>query len=496
MEVLDSTIANVAVPRIASDLSVAPNEAAWILGSYLVANAAILPISGWLATYFGRKRYYLWCVVLFTFSSLMCGLSTDLSTLIFFRVLQGLSGGGLAPSEQAIIADTVPTEKLGRAFSIYAFGIAVAPILGPTIGGWITDTYSWHWIFFINVPIGIISVILVSLYVHESDRAREEHRKARRAGVTVDWVGILLFVVGIAALEIFLEKGPKEDWFESDFILFFGALAFLALIVGVTWEYYQDNPAVDIGMFRHRHFTGACVLIAVVGIVVYGGTFLIPFMAQTLLDYNATNAGLVLMPGAIVLMIMIPLVGQLLDRVDARRVILFGLIASSLALWNLSSLNLNADFYHLAVARVFQSFSISFLAVSINTAAYYDIPAGKNNSASALLNLARNVGGSLGLALTTTFLVQRTQVHTNNLSYHASEYNPNFTAAADKIFQILKYQGLSVWQAQTMSYETLWQTLVKQASMLAVLDAFFIYAILYLAVIPFVFLLRKKRETG
>lgn len=494
MEVLDTTIANVALPRIAGDLSVAPDDAAWILGSYLVANAAILPISGWLATYFGRKRYYMACVFLFIVSSLMCGLSTSLESLIFFRVIQGLSGGGLAPSEQAIIADTIPAHKLGRAFSIYGFGLAVAPVVGPTVGGWITDTYSWHWIFFINVPIGIVSLILVWFFVHESESAKQAHEKARRAGVTIDWVGILLFVVGIAALEVFLEQGPKEDWFESDFVLILAVIASVSLLVGITWEWYQENPAVDVEMFRHRHFTGAFVLIFAVGFVAYGSTFLLPYMAQTLLDYNATNAGLLLMPGAFVLMIMIPVVGYLIDKVDARKIILFGLVASAGAMWHLSSLNLEIDFYGLALSRVFQSFSVAFLAVSINTAAYYDIPPEKINSASSLLNLSRNVGASLGIALTTSLLAHRTRVHINDLSYHASTYNPNFIESIRRIIIELKQQGLTALQAKSASYGVMWDTLVRQASMQAVIDAFQIFMILFLAVIPFVFLLKGKRK--
>jgi MFS transporter, DHA2 family, multidrug resistance protein len=496
MEVLDTTIANVALPRIAGDLSVSPNDAAWIIGAYLVANAAILPISGWLATYFGRKRYYMACVFLFVISSLLCGLATDLSTLIFFRVIQGLSGGGLAPTEQAIIADTIPAAHLGRAFSIYGFGLAVAPVLGPTFGGWITDTFSWHWIFFINVPIGIVSLLLVWFFVHESEAAKKAHKKMREEGFKIDWVGISLFVLGIAALEVVLEKGPREGWFESDFILVFSIAAFLCLIIGITWEWYQDHPAVDIEMFRHRHFTGAFILIFAVGLVAYGSTFLLPYMAQTLLDYNATNAGLLLMPGAIVLMIMIPVVGYLIDKIDARKIILFGLIASALAMWQMSTINLDVEFYDLALARALQSFALAFLAISINTAAYYDIPNEKANNASALLNLSRNVGASLGIALTTTLLTQRTQVHVNNLSYHASDYNPNFTESINRLIQALKEQGLAAFQAKNLSYEIMWDTLVKQASMQAVLDAFQTFMILFLSVIPFVFLLKAKRNNN
>lgn len=273
MEVLDTTIANVAIPRIAADLSVPVADATWVLGSYLVANAAILPISGWLATRFGRKRYFMACVIVFIASSLMCGFATNLPMLVFFRIIQGLSGGGLAPSEQAIIADSVPSDKLGRAFSIYATCIFFAPIIGPTFGGFITDNFSWHWIFFINLPIGLISLLLVYLFVHESEEVLKKAEEQRRKNASIDWIGIILFVSGIACLELVLEQGPKEGWFESN-LVFGGAIgAFFALLIGITWEWYQENPAVDVEMFKHRHFAVACFLLFIVGFVFYGSLF-------------------------------------------------------------------------------------------------------------------------------------------------------------------------------------------------------------------------------
>lgn len=493
MEVLDTTIANVAVPRIAGDLSVAPSDATWVLGSYLVANAAILPISGWLATRLGRKRYYMICVAGFVASSMMCGLSTNLTSLIFFRVLQGLSGGGLASSEQAMIADSVPPEKLGRAFSIYASCIFLAPVIGPTVGGWITDNFNWHWIFFINLPIGVISLMLTYFFVHESEETLKTAEAKRRESASIDWVGIILFVGGIACLEAVLEQGPKEGWFESNLILIGAIAAFFALLVGTTWEWYQKHPAVDVEMFKHRHFTSACVLLFAVSLTFYGSVFLIPFMAQTLLDYSATNAGMLLLPGAVVSLIMMPIVGYLLDVTDARKIILLGFVLSALVMWYLCSLNLNISFGGLAAARAFQTFGFSFLVASINTVAYYDLPKGKNNSASSLLNLVRNVGASLGFALTGTLILQRTQVHVNNLSYQASNYNPNFVEAINNLTRNLKQQGLTALEAKNLSLEMMWQTLVKQASMKAVLDIFQIFLVLLLLAAPLVFLLKRKK---
>jgi MFS transporter, DHA2 family, multidrug resistance protein len=492
MEVLDTTIANVALPRMAGDLSVSPNEIVWVLGSYLVANAAILPISGWLATYFGRKNYYMASVLVFTISSVFCGLAWNLESLIFFRIIQGLSGGGLAPSEQAIIADITPSDKLGRAFSIYGFGLAVAPVIGPTLGGFITDTFSWHWIFFINLPIGIVSLILTGLFVQESKQAEKSREEYRKKGRKVDWTGIGLFVLGIAALEIFLEKAPTEGWFESDFVFVTAIVAFFAILIGATWEYYQDQPAVDIMMFKNKAFAGATILIFAVSFVSTGSVFLVPFMAQTLLGYTAMNAGMLGLPAAITLLILIQFVGFLIDKFDVRKIILFGLIVSGLAVWNLSSINLQVDFYTLAWARVFQSVGLAFLAVSINTAAYNGIPPEKNNSVSALLNLARNVGASVGIAVTSTIIVLQTQVHINNLGYHTSEFNPNYVQTINNLVAAFKQQGLTVLQATGLANGVMWETVVRQASMKAILDALDFYLILFVCVLPLVFLLKKK----
>ncbi len=492
MASLDSSVANVALPKMAGDLSVTPSEMVWVIGSYLVATAAILPISGWLATYLGRKRYYMISVLVFTISSVLCGLATNLETLVFFRVIQGLSGGGLASSEQAIIADITPKDKLGRAFSIYAFGVAAAPVFGPTLGGFITDTLSWHWVFFINLPIGIISLVLTWLFVEESKKAKEDRAKFLREGKTVDWLGILLFVGGIAALELFLEKGPKEGWLESNLVVLLAVAAFFALSIGITWELYQDKPAVDITMFKNRNFAGACILIFTVSFVLAGSGFLIPFMTQTLLGYTAMSAGMISLPGTILQMIGINVVGYLSDKFDVRKIIMLGLITSALAMWNYTTFNLDVDFYTLATARALQIASLCFLAVTINTAAYYDITPEKNNSASALLNLARNMGSSFGIALTSTVIALQTQVHTANLSSHASAFNQNFTQMIAGLTKTFQERGMSAADAASAAYAVVWDNISRQASMKAILDALDIYLILYLCLIPLVFLLKRK----
>ena len=492
MQVLDSSIVNVSLPKIAGDLSVSPDEAFWAIASYLIATAAILPITGWLATFFGRKNYYMACAFLFTVASVLCGLAADFNQLILFRILQGVCGAGLAPSEQAIIVDITPAEKLGRAFSIYGTAIAIGPVLGPTVGGFITDNFGWRWIFFINLPVGILSLLLTWLFVSETKRAEEAREKFRKSGKKIDWLGIGLFITGIAGFELLLEKGPKENWFESDFILLLAIGAFFALLIGVTWELYQKHPAVDVTMFKNRGFTGAVILIFTASFVLTGSSYLMPFLTQNLLGYTATDAGTISLPGTVLQIVGIQLVGFLSDKIEIRKIILFGLLASAFSVWHLGSFNLNAGYYDLALARALQLFSLSFLAVTVNTAAYHGLPPEKNNSASALLNLARTMGSSMGVALTSTVIAVQTQVHINNLSNHASNFNQNFIERINSLGQYFQQHGLSALQSDGLAYGVVWKQLVKQASMNAILDAIGLYLVLYLLVLPLVFLLRKK----
>ncbi len=494
MEVLDTSIANVSLPHIAGSLSAGQDEASWVLTSYLVANAMILPISGWLATFFGRKRFYMACVVLFVVSSFMCGVSTNLGMLIFFRVLQGLGGGGLAPSEQSIIADTVPPEKRGIAFAIYGLGVVFAPAIGPTVGGWITDNYSWHWIFFINVPIGILSLFLTWYFVTEPKSTAIEQERIKKEGVGIDWLGIGLIALGIGALEIVLDEGNREDWFQSSFIIRFAIVGSVALIAGVIWEYRHKNPAVDVRMLLNRNFASSFILLFAVGFILFGSTFLLPLMTQTLLGYDAVTAGMVISPGGFVVMLMMPLVGGvLISRVQVRWLILFGLFVSALALWHLTTLNLYVDYSGLAWARAYQAFGLAFLFVPINTASYTGVPPGKTNNVSALMNLSRNLGGSFGIAILSTILSRRAQYHTNTLGYYTTEYNPNYVEWMNRATQILQQKGASAIDAANQARGIMWGQVLKQSSMLAFLDAFYFLMILIICAMPLVFLLKKNK---
>lgn len=494
MEVLDMNIVNVSIPKIASDLNSSPAETSWIIGAYLVANAMILPISGWLAIQLGRKTYYQTCLLIFTASSFLCGISTNLEILVFFRIIQGLSGSGLATSSQAIIADIFPPEKLGRAFSIYAFGVVMAPVMGPTLGGWITDTFSWKWIFFINVPIGLLAYVLVKTFITESERSKNSRLERLKVGRKIDWVGIILVVVGFGALQIVLEEGNKESWFESNFIVFVSAIAFITILVGLTWEYYQEHPAVDISLFANRNFAISCILLFTNRFVMLGSTFLVPYFAQSLLDYSATNAGLLLLPGALTLLIMMPIVGYLTDKIDVRKILLFGLVVFGLALWNLTSLSLQVSFYDLAFFRTYQIFGLSFLSATMMTVGFYYVPPEKNDNASAMISLCANTGASLGIAVSTMLIYRNTQIYINHFGYHTSNYNQNYTETIKDLAQTLQNHGLTAFQANAKAQGMVWETVNQQASLLAILDVFWIYIVLIILTIPVVFFLKPKKK--
>src|SRR6201997_4585803 len=416
MEVLDTSIANVALPHIAGSLSAGTDESTWVLTSYLVSNAIVLPLSGWISSIIGRKRFYMSCVALFTFSSLLCGLAPNLAMLIFFRVLQGAGGGGLQPSEQAILADTFPPAKRGMAFAVYGIAVVMAPAIGPTLGGWITDNYTWRWIFFVNIPVGILSLLLTSRLIQDPPYLKRK----KLSEVKIDYIGLGFVALGLGTLQIVLDKGQRDDWFESHFIVILSLIAVASLIFVIFWEWHHKDPIIDLHLFRDRTFGISNLLMFMLGFALLGSTLLLPLFMQTMLGYTAQQSGLALMPGGFVIMLLLPLVGFLLSKYSPRWLLVFGLVVLSTSLFNMTRFDLQIDFRATVLARVLQAVGMAFLFVPINTAAYAFLPRDKNNAASGLMNLARNIGGSVGISVVTTMLDRRGQVHLNYLSRNLS----------------------------------------------------------------------------
>jgi DHA2 family multidrug resistance protein len=479
MELLDTSIANVSLPHIAGGLATSYDESTWVLTSYLVANAVVLPLSAWLSRLFGRKRYYMACVALFSLSSLLCGLAPSLSMLIFFRVLQGIGGGGLAPVEQAILVDTFPAAKRAAAFALYSMAIVTAPAIGPILGGWITDSYSWRWVFFINVPIGLVSLLLTSRLVSDPPAFREEVAQLRESGkLRIDYVGIALVAIGFSCLEIVFDRGQREDWLESGFIATVLAIAVAALVIAWIWESRHEDPVVDVGLLKNRNFALACSLYFMFGLVLFGSTVLIPQMLQSLYGYTATDAGLVLGPGAFVIVLMTPIVVRLVRRIPAERLIAFGFAVLGLAMWYYASFNLATTYGREAMARVIQGFGISFLFVPISQLAYSYLPANKNNKASSLTNLFRNLGGSAGIAFVTTMLERRTQFHQTVLVTHVSGSDPAVQLTVAGAAERLAAFGYTTADAILRAPAQIGAIVHQQASLLGILDCFWLLGLL------------------
>ena len=489
MEVLDTAIANVSLPHIAGSLSVSPDESTWVLTSYLVSNAVVLPISGWVANRVGRKRFYLTCVFLFSVSSFLCGLAPNLGLLIFFRVLQGIGGGGLGPSEQAILADTFPPAKRGMAFAVYGMAVVLAPAIGPTLGGFITDHYSWRWVFFINVPVGIVSMVLSSRILVDPPHLVE---MKKRVG-PIDGVGLGLIAVGLGALEYVLDKGQEEDWFNSHTIIVFATIAAVALITFVVWEWRQEHPVVEVKMFRDRNFAVANLMMMVLGIALYGSTVLLPLYLQVWMGYSAQDAGMALSPGGFMVILLLPMVGWLLSRVDARYLIAFGFLVTSVALFHMArTLYPGIDFKTAVLLRVFQTSGIAFLFVPINSVVYNGVSPQKNNQVSGIVNLSRNMGGDIGIALVATLIARRSQVHQSRLVEHVLP-SAALDARIAGIAQHLQQMGISAVDSTKMAYAQIYGQVIKQAQTLAYLDVLLLLAAFAALMVPAVMLTRKVR---
>jgi DHA2 family multidrug resistance protein len=492
MEVLDTSIANVALPHIAGSLSAGQDESTWVLTSYLVSNAIVLPLSGWLSSIMGRKRFYMSCVALFTISSALCGFSLNLPMLIVFRILQGAGGGGLQPSEQAILADTFAPAKRGMAFAVYGIAVVMAPAIGPTLGGWITDNFSWRWIFFVNIPVGIVSLLLTSRLIQDPP-----YLKRRKLSEThIDYIGLGLVALGLGTLQVVLDKGQRDDWFESHFILWLTIVSAASLIFVIFWEWRHKDPIIDLHLFRERTFATANFLMFMLGFALLGSTLLLPLFMQTLLGYTAERSGLALMPGGFTIMIAMPIVGFLLSRYSPRYLMLFGLCMLSFSLFHMTSFDLGVDFRTVTLARVYQAMGLAFLFVPINTTAYSSLPRDKNNAASGLMNLARNIGGSVGISFVTTMLARRAQVHQVQLVEKLNPANPQLQSSLKGMTATFSGGGYGPGAALQHAYALLQANVERQSTMLAYIDNFWLLGVVIGCLIPCVFLIKKVKPGG
>ncbi|UCI09730.1 DHA2 family efflux MFS transporter permease subunit [Mesorhizobium sp. B1-1-8] len=493
MLVLDTSIANVALRNIAGSLAAGMDESTWIITTYLVANSVVIPISGWLADIIGRKRYYMLCVATFTTASLLCGLAPNLPMLIVFRVIQGLGGGGMAPSEQSILADTFPPEKRSQAFALYGIAVVVAPTVGPTIGGWLTDNFSWHWIFFINVPFGILSLALVQWLVAEPAVLERERQERLKGGLKVDWIGFVLVALALGCLEVFLDEGQRNDWFASNFITTFAVISTVSFLLLIPWEIARRDPIVDMRLLFTRQFGTSFLVMMAVGAVLFSTTQLMPQLQQTAFDYTATLSGLSLMPGGIALLMLMPVSGIVSGFVQPKYLIMLGMSVVAVALWHMTALAPDASFSFFAYARVFLMIGLPFLFIPISTAAYVGLPPRKTNQASALINVARNNGGSIGVSLTNTVIAQNAQVHQSNLVAHTAQSSSTYQETLRQVSDYFIGQGSTAIEAKAQAVGWIGQLIGRQATLLAYVDVFRYSAIATALLVPLALLLRSPK---
>ncbi len=493
MEVLDTSIANVALDHIAGGLAVSYDESTWVLTSYLVANAIIIPASGWLASVLGRKNYYMLSVLVFTFASFLCGIAPSLTFLILARILQGAAGGGLQPTSQSMLVDSFPASKRGLAVTVFAFPVILAPAIGPTLGGWITDNISWNWIFLINVPVGAIALLLVRALITEPPAIEEETKTLRRTGLRFDGVGFALIGTGLAALEIFADRGQRENWFSSPIITTAGILALCGIVSFVVWELVKKKDTLlDLTLFKSRNFSICMLVMTTVGVILYGTTQFLPQLLQQVLGYTATNAGLAMTVGGLATIVVMPLVGFLSSRVEPRWLLGFGLVVEALALLNMCGLNTNLSFWDASFARVWQAAGLPFLFIPLTAAAYVGIKPNQTSQASALLNVFRNLGGTLGISSVQTLLAQRQQFHQSRMVETLNPLNPIYTSTLDTLRGMLT-TPLGPEAADQASLGALYGRVTRQAAMLSYIDVFWALMWFVAIVTPMVFFLKPPK---
>ncbi len=493
MEVLDTSIANVALPYIAGNLGASNDQSTWVLTSYLVSNAVVLPISGWLTKVLGRKRFFTICLTIFTVSSLLCGTAPSLGAIILFRVLQGAGGGGLQPMAQAILADTFPPEKRGLAFALYGVTVIVAPTIGPTLGGWITDNYSWRWIFLINVPVGIVVLLLVLRLIEDPPWAK----RVEGAVARIDYIGVSLLILGVGALQVMLDKGQEDDWFGSHFILTLAILAAVGLVSLVIWEWFYKSPVIDVRLFKNLNFLEANGMMFVLGLMLFSSLVMMPLFLQSLMGYTAESAGLVLSGGGLLLLFLMPVVGVLSSKVQARYLVAFGWLALSAGMYySTRHLDLEISFRSASILRLVQVFGLGFLFVPINLSSYVGMPTEKSNSVAGLVNFMRNIGSSVGTSMVTTLIARRAQFHQAYLVANVTPGQRGLANAAAALSAHIVAAGADAHRAAKVAYALIYRTVIAQATTLAYVDTFRILGTMAAIMFVLSFALKKNEPGG
>lgn len=493
MELLDRSVVNVAIPRISGSMSATYEETTWILTAYLISTAIIVPASGWLALRIGRKRYYMGSVAAFIASSLLCGIAMNLRFLVGFRVLQGAAGGGLGPSEQAILADTFPISQTALAFAVYGIAIVLAPTLGPTLGGYLTVHFGWRAIFFINIPVGLIALYLTNRMVEDPPYIKAARAKKR----PIDYTGLALLVLGLGSLQFILDRGQRLAWFESTLVVALTLVAGIAIITLLIWEWFQHSPIINLRLFKHRNFAIAFIMMGILAAVLYGTLLMVPEFLQLMLNFNAEQAGAVLWPTVFAILPLLLIVGLLLSIVDARVLIFAGFLATAFATFHIShSLSLSISSIDMTRLIVYQAVGLTLLFVPITTISYADVPRERNNALSSLLNFARSVGGSCGISLVTTLLARRAKFHASILASSVTPYNPLLHSSASSYFEALRGAGAGSADAMKLASKGLFHTLASQAGVLSYIDVFWMLAMITLFTTPLVFLMKRETRSG
>ncbi|SKA17400.1 MFS transporter, DHA2 family, multidrug resistance protein [Trichlorobacter thiogenes] len=493
MEIIDTSVANVALPYMQGSLNAGTEEITWVLTSYLVSNAVVLPMTGWLARMFGRKRFLLTCITLFTLSSVLCGAAPNLGTLILFRVLQGAAGGALIPISQAILLETFPPKQHGIAMAIFGVGAMTGPIVGPALGGWITDQMNWRWIFYINIPIGLIAAAMCTLFIFDSPYLREGMAKVRK----VDYWGLFLLTVSMGALQVVLDKGQQEDWFNSNFIISFSVITVVSLVALIWVELTHEQPIVNLRLFKSISFSAGNLVMFVVGFGLYSSIMLIPMFLQTLMGYSATDAGMVMAPGGIATLLTMPFVGAMLQKRDGRKIVLVGLIISACSMYLMQGLNLQASYWAFVWPRIVLGIGLAMIFVPLTTVTLSGIARQEMGNATGVFNLLRNIGGSVGIAIAATLLSRLSQFYQTSLSAHVTPYNPVFQMRLSELKQALIAKGMQATQADQTAIGMIYGMVRKQAATLAYNRIFFIIGLAFLAIIPLLLLLKRpSHQTG